>query len=164
MWSLLSWVFPFISSAVARNVNYLKAINVTHVVNCAQGAKFNMVNTDQSYYSDANIGFKGYTLDDICFENISRYFRDAAQYIHDALESNGTNGGRVLIHCLAGISRSAAITIAYLMLFRGLSLVDAARTVRLRRYIRPNEGFLKQLVELDLELSGHLREKPTISV
>lgn len=51
-----------------------------------------------------------------------------------------------------GISRSATCALAYLMICRKMSAIDAIRTIRLRRDIRPNDGFLHQLAELDNEL------------
>lgn len=103
---------------------------------------------DQEYYQDFRIKFKGLELDDICTENIARYFDEAIEFIDDAMAS----GGKVLVHCLAGISRSATITIAYLMERHSMTIEDAIKTVKQNRRIYPNEGFLKQLVELDFKL------------
>lgn len=48
-----------------------------------------------------------------------------------------------------GISRSPTITIAYLMIKKGLRAKDAVEKIKRARDIRPNNGFLKQLVQLD---------------
>lgn len=48
-----------------------------------------------------------------------------------------------------GISRSATITIAYLMIKRGLRAKEAVEKIKKTRDIRPNNGFLKQLAQLD---------------
>lgn len=56
------------------------------------------------------------------------------------------DGVRVLVHCSAGISRSATIVIAYLILEHKMSLESAYIHVRARReVICPNLGFMQQL-------------------
>lgn len=50
-------------------------------------------------------------------------------FIHDAV----TNGGIVLVHCLAGISRSRAIVAAYSVLHRGMTWTEAKAEVLRKR-------------------------------
>lgn len=58
-------------------------------------------------------------------------------------------GGRVLVHCNAGVSRSTSVVIGYLMLVNGMSFSDAYGLVKLKRSCcRPNDGFLKQLQQI----------------
>lgn len=52
-----------------------------------------------------------------------------------------------------GISRSATITIAYLIIKKGLRAKEAVEKVKKARYIQPNIGFLKQLAQLDNDRS-----------
>ncbi|BES88863.1 unnamed protein product [Nesidiocoris tenuis] len=55
-------------------------------------------------------------------------------------------GGTIYVHCNAGVSRSAAVTIGYLIHDQNLTYTEAyARLKSLRPSIRPNEGFVKQL-------------------
>lgn len=61
--------------------------------------------------------------------------------------------GKVLVHCARGISRSATLVLAYLMLREGLTLVEALEAVRRHRNILPNAGFLNQLRQLDASLA-----------
>lgn len=57
-----------------------------------------------------------------------------------------TPSGAVLVHCEAGISRSASTVIAYLVKFHAMSLEVAFRHVKERRaIICPNSGFVEQL-------------------
>jgi predicted protein tyrosine phosphatase len=59
-----------------------------------------------------------------------------------------------LVHCFAGVSRSATIVIAYLMVEYGMTLNDALIHVRKQRYfINPNDGFRRQLQTFQRELN-----------
>ncbi len=59
-----------------------------------------------------------------------------------------------LVHCQAGMSRSPALVIAYLMMVHGLTYFAALATVREKRScVEPNYGFRVQLIELDLRLA-----------
>ena len=62
---------------------------------------------------------------------------------------------KLLVHCVMGRSRSATLFLAYLMICKDMTVVDAIEHVKRRRRIIPNWGFLKQLRELDM----HLLEK-----
>ena len=56
----------------------------------------------------------------------------------------------ILIHCQAGVSRSASIVIGYLIHSRRLSAKEALDYVQQRRpCVRPNPGFWRELQELE---------------
>ena len=57
--------------------------------------------------------------------------------------------GKVLVHCTVGVSRSATLVLAYLMIRQNMTLVEAIKTVKDHRGIIPNRGFLRQLNGLD---------------
>ncbi len=58
-----------------------------------------------------------------------------------------SQGKNILIHCAAGISRSASFTIAYFMRERKIGFQAALEYVRSKRKcIHPNSGFRAQLV------------------
>lgn len=50
---------------------------------------------------------------------------------------------------MMGISRSAVLVAAYLMIFHNMTIMEALMEIRKKRAICPNEGFLKQLRELN---------------
>ncbi|XP_061078332.1 dual specificity protein phosphatase 8 isoform X2 [Conger conger] len=83
---------------------------------------------------------------------------------NDFIDKAKVSNCRVIVHCLAGISRSATIAIAYIMKTMGLSSDDAYRFVKDRRpSISPNFNFLGQLLEFekDLRLLSALSSGPT---
>lgn len=86
------------------------------------------------------------------------------------IEKARLTGGRVLVHCRVGVSRSATVTIAYVMQHLGLSLVEAYLVVRSRRLsvlIQPNMRLLYNLLGWEVRLAreraggdeGRLREE-----
>ena len=77
-------------------------------------------------------------LDDVDDAPISNYFEQC----FDIIDS----GCCVLIHCWAGVSRSATIVLAYLMRRKGMALDVAWCFVKEKRScINPNDGFIKEL-------------------
>ncbi|KAJ7184546.1 protein-tyrosine phosphatase-like protein [Mycena filopes] len=67
---------------------------------------------------------------------------DACRFIEDAL----ANGGRVLIHCVMGVSRSTTVLAAYLMKTRSWTTSAAISFIQqFRPRVQPNYGFVKQL-------------------
>ncbi|CAK5081819.1 unnamed protein product [Meloidogyne enterolobii] len=74
------------------------------------------------------------------------HFDSAYQFIETAKQE----GEKVLIHCLAGISRSPTVAIAYVMRSRKMTNDEAYNFVKCRRpTISPNFNFLGQLFEYE---------------
>ena len=75
--------------------------------------------------------------------DISNYFNATEQFIRAHLQK----GDRVLVHCMMGRSRSVTIVANYLIkendwdAYRALKVIKGKRAV-----IRPNRGFIRQLV------------------
>ncbi|KAG8227633.1 hypothetical protein J437_LFUL008710 [Ladona fulva] len=60
-----------------------------------------------------------------------------------------------LVHCVAGVSRSAALCLAYLMKYERMSLRKAFVHLRSKRpSVRPNTGFFQQLIAYERRLFG----------
>ena len=61
----------------------------------------------------------------------------------------------MLVHCHAGVSRSATVCIAYLMYKNNFTLEKAFDHVRSRRgVISPNLNFMQQLQEFETDIFG----------
>ncbi|XP_011297297.1 dual specificity protein phosphatase 19 [Fopius arisanus] len=91
------------------------------------------------------------------FEGISYSFVDMLdvpefgilEAMDNCLEVIRNRRGNILVHCNAGVSRSATVAIAYLM-EEGMSFPEAFNKVRsVRPCARPNEGFIKQLKDME---------------
>ncbi|VDN05504.1 unnamed protein product, partial [Thelazia callipaeda] len=71
----------------------------------------------------------------------------------DQIESVISAGGNVLVHSVAGISRSATICLAYLTKFRCKSLREAYHVMsKTRPLVRPNIGFWRQLIAYEQDI------------
>jgi len=136
------WPNLFVGNGeAAENKEYLKKVGITHIVNMAEDD----VDTDASYYIGDNIQYLGMPLADTTNTKIDDHFQVVSKFIEKGIST----GGKVLVHCYMGFSRSATCAIAYLMMCEGMSAVDACQTVRAKHVCRPNEGFLQQLANLD---------------
>ncbi|XP_062352321.1 dual specificity protein phosphatase 13B-like [Cinclus cinclus] len=132
----------------ARSKTTLQSLNITHILNAADGPY--SINTGAKYYTDLQIEYYGVeAFDDPSFD-LSTFFYDAANFIGKALNSPG---GKVFVHCAMGVSRSATLVLAFLMIHENMTLVDALKTVSAHRNICPNSGFLSQLRDLDIKLN-----------
>ncbi|KAM7073811.1 dual specificity protein phosphatase 13A isoform 4-T4 [Molossus nigricans] len=131
----------------ARDRSRLTQLGITHVVNVAAG-KF-QVDTGAKFYHGMPVEYYGIEADDNPFFDLSVYFLPVARYIRTALS---VPQGRVLVHCAMGVSRSATVVLAFLMIYENMTLVQAIQKVQAHRDICPNSGFLRQLQVLDNRL------------
>lgn len=89
---------------------------------------------------------------DSATSDISSVFPQAIEFI----ENVRLSGGKVLVHCLAGVSRSPAVCMAYLMYALRLSLDDAHDFLKAKRHlISPNLNFMRQLAEYEAVVTVH---------
>ncbi|NWY57372.1 DUPD1 phosphatase, partial [Chionis minor] len=126
----------------------LQKAGFTHILNAAHGQR--NVDTGPEYYHDMNVEYHGVEADDLPTFKLSQFFYSASKFIDNALQDEKN---KVLVHCAMGRSRSATLVLAYLMIYKNMTVVDAIEQVSRHRCILPNRGFLKQLRELDIALA-----------
>ncbi|XP_042901881.1 dual specificity protein phosphatase 3-like [Parasteatoda tepidariorum] len=146
-------VFPDIylgDALTAMSIALLKRLRITHILNAAQGdgRSSGSINTSEDFYVPQGIQYLGVPAVDNTTYRIHHHFEDAADFISDALK----HGGKVLVHCQAGISRSATLICAFLMIKHKMCVEDAVKIIRKKRAIIPNKGFLQQLCDLNDKL------------
>lgn len=79
-------------------------------------------------------------------QNLTQYFSVCNDFIHAAR----LREGNVLIHCLAGMSRSITVCVAYVMSVSTLDWRESLKVVRSGRAIaNPNLGFQNQLQDFE---------------
>lgn len=121
----------------ASDLKSLKAAGITHVLQVASGIKPFFPN---------DLTYKVINVLDSSNQSLLRHFPAAIQFIKDGM----SRGGAVLVHCYAGVSRSATCVIAFLMQERDLSFEDAfSFASKQRPVIFPNMGFQRQLTEFE---------------
>jgi len=124
------------SDTVAKNHELLREKGITHVLNC--------VGFVCPEYFKSDFEYKTLWLQDSPTEDITSILYDVFDYFEDVREQ----GGRVLVHCCQGVSRSTALVIAYLMWRKGQSFEDAFQFVKTARGVtNPNMGFACQLLQ-----------------
>ncbi|KAJ8365765.1 hypothetical protein SKAU_G00145960 [Synaphobranchus kaupii] len=146
-----SYFFPSVymtdTRAAAHDRHCLWKLGITHVLNSNHGKMH--AQGSHAFYGKT-VEYHGVPADDTPSFDMSPYFRPSADYIHEVLN---TPGAKIFVHCAYGVSRSASLVLAYLMIHHNFTLVDAIRKVKENRWIFPNRGFLKQLKTLESTLS-----------
>ncbi|CAH8680453.1 unnamed protein product [Schistosoma rodhaini] len=135
----ISQILPFLYLGNARDsqdVDLIRQLNVTHIINVTDTLPmpFRKLNRIQYLHIPAT---------DTTKQNLLPSFDRAVQFIEKARKHNGI----VLVHCLAGVSRSVAVVMAYLLYNnRGLNVYKALEFVQARRSVAgPNLHFMGQL-------------------
>ncbi|NXK61881.1 DUS4 phosphatase, partial [Sylvietta virens] len=155
-------ILPFLylgSAYHAARRDMLDALGITALLN---------VSSDCPNHFEGHYQYKCIPVEDNHKADISSWFMEAIEYIDSVKECCG----RVLVHCQAGISRSATICLAYLMMKKRVKLEEAFEFVKQRRsIISPNFSFMGQLLQFESQVlatsyaveavspSGTLRER-----
>lgn len=143
-------VIPHLYLGNAKNsadFNVLKNHGITYILNVTP-------NVPNKFEEDSRFKYMKIPISDHLSQNLSKFFPEAIAFIDEA---RGSNQG-VLVHCLAGVSRSVTITVAYLMQTKKLTLNDAYDYVKTcKPNISPNFNFMGQLLEFQRSLGNMLK-------
>jgi hypothetical protein len=148
----------------SQNFKQLRALGITHVVKVFADDGTASI----PYTKDPNLRYLVIpSLDTPSDAVLPARAHEAVQFINEAIAS----GGKVLVHCYAGVSRSATVVLLWMMLTptntrmweptgtsggsttRGMTLDYAYKVLqRTRPIIRPNAGFMEFLRKIDAEV------------
>lgn len=120
----------------AQDPELLRTHNITHVLSIHDHAA--PVLEDVTYLCIC--------ASDHSKQNLTQHFKDSIVFIQESR----MKGEGCLVHCVAGVSRSVTLVVAYIMTVTGRGWVEALAAVRAARPCAgPNLGFLRQLEEFE---------------
>uniref|UniRef100_A0A673AVL3 protein-tyrosine-phosphatase n=1 Tax=Sphaeramia orbicularis TaxID=375764 RepID=A0A673AVL3_9TELE len=144
--AVVSPILPFLflgNERDAQDLDLLLRLNIGYVVNVTTHLPL--------YHQNSGLRYKRLPATDNSKQNLRQYFEEVFEFIEEAYQS----GQGVLVHCQAGVSRSATIVIAYLMKHTLMTMTDAYKYVRSRRpVVSPNLNFMGQLLEFERDLNS----------
>ena len=125
------------------NRRILEHQNITHVLNLARELE------DTVFPDFVDVRYEG--LRDSEEEDLYGHLPGLVEHIHRVIDG----GGRIVVNCVAGVSRSASVCLAYKVRYEGLSLREAFDEVhKARPVVSPNVGFWQALVQWEEEVRG----------
>uniref|UniRef100_A0A915I270 Protein-tyrosine-phosphatase n=1 Tax=Romanomermis culicivorax TaxID=13658 RepID=A0A915I270_ROMCU len=135
------------SQETSRNYELLKKrLKITCLIDATNNPKYyNRPAEEKSTFDD----YLAIKIEDRQRVDIAKYF----DTVSDKIDQCSKNGATFLF-CRAGISRSATFCLAYLMKYKKLSLRQAYDVVRQKRFIMPNSGFWRQLINYEYQIFG----------
>jgi|SaaInlStandDraft_4_1057021.scaffolds.fasta_scaffold19712_1 protein-tyrosine phosphatase len=84
------------------------------------------------------------SLKDSRDSDLKSILRDALKFIDNSLKSNN----KILVHCKAGMNRSPAVVIAYLVIYKSYNIDDASQFVKIKKpSIQLHKHYLNDIEE-----------------
>ncbi|KAM8947850.1 dual specificity protein phosphatase 10 isoform 2-T2 [Pelodytes ibericus] len=143
----LTPILPFLflgNEHDAQDFEKMQRMNIGYIVNVT-------THLPLYHYEKGIFNYKRLPATDSNKQNLRQYFEEAFEFIEEAHQ----HGKGLLIHCQAGVSRSATIVIAYLMKHTRMTMTDAYKFVKGKRpIISPNLNFMGQLLEFEEDLNN----------
>ncbi|GMT00320.1 hypothetical protein PENTCL1PPCAC_22494 [Pristionchus entomophagus] len=133
----------FISGVTALSPSILDEHGITYIINAT--------NEVPNLRCLSHLARHKLWLDDTPETPIYNQLEETANQIACLL----SEGHSILVHCLAGVSRSASLILAYLTKYHTRSLEKAFHLLQsIRPLVRPNIGFWRQLIQFESDLTG----------
>uniref|UniRef100_A0A8D0AZA5 Dual specificity protein phosphatase 10 n=1 Tax=Salvator merianae TaxID=96440 RepID=A0A8D0AZA5_SALMN len=143
----LTPILPFLflgNEQDAQDLEKMQRLNIGYIINVT-------THLPLYHYEKGLFNYKRLPATDSNKQNLRQYFEEAFEFIEEAHQC----GKGLLIHCQAGVSRSATIVIAYLMKHTRMTMTDAYKFVKGKRpIISPNLNFMGQLLEFEEDLNN----------
>jgi len=137
----------YLSGAIPLTESKLESLGITAIV-CAL-TEIEEKNVVSASYANSPIPKMYVRVLDSLSSNLSVHFDPVGKFIDDEI----SRGGKVLVHCLAGVSRSSSLVMAYLVRYKNFNLMDAYDYVaEKRKIIEPNDAFFYQLTIYERQL------------
>ncbi len=128
--------------ASASNIEELEHLGITHIVTAVLGV---------APQFPTKFVYLNVPIRDVESEDIKSYLSKTTLFINDAL----AGGGKVLVHCICGVSRSATIVAAWCMAKHGYSVEDTIQMLQSKREcVDPNPAFRSQLKTYQSEIKS----------
>jgi protein-tyrosine phosphatase len=141
----VSEIAPYLhvgGSSPANDEPELSSRGITHIVNAT---------VNEPNHFPARCVYLKVAVPDVESTDLQRHFARVNDFVSKARSA----GGKVYIHCSAGMSRSVSLVMAYLIGVENMALIDAFRLVKSKRSIvAPNPSFMRQLAEYEVVTRG----------
>ncbi|CAG0883756.1 unnamed protein product [Darwinula stevensoni] len=109
--------FLFLSGARAVTETNIRGKGITCIVNATR---------ELPCLPLSDVDYLKIPVEDLPTAPISDYFHEVSDKIYEVKKK----GGKTLVHCIAGVSRSASLCVAYLIKYEGLTLRQAYHHIK----------------------------------
>lgn len=132
-------IIPIVDNIYIGNIastiylEQLKENGITHILSIYNGGY-------ETYPNDFK--YKIIHINDDPWLSLDQYFDECIDFILDSQKTHG----KILIHCMCGVSRSATIISAYLIKIHKIPVQNTIEFMKNKKSnIEPNQGFILQL-------------------
>jgi len=141
------WLGDYVS---AMDVNFQKKYNISVIINCSKDIPF-VDNKEILYKYRIPVSDN---LQQVEIYNMTGYIKEIIPIIHEHL----SKGHNILVHCMAGMQRSAASVAFMLIAYNKMRALDAMKFIKERRMIAfyPRANFGRSIDYFDRRFHGEI--------